>query len=130
MPLVPSVCSDHTPPTQMPQCLNSVGVAIVPAVMDGDPVAVAQQHDVGVLAHHRVKAIDLVLGLRQEVLHRFAGDFQLVLRDDVRRRKIPYVDTIVEEASSPGAEYFFRFGQQIFAADVQLDAVTVRQSLR
>ena len=75
------------------------------------------------MAHHREKAIDLVLGLRHEVLHRFPGDFQLALRDDQRRRKILHIHTIVEQTSSPGAEYFFRFGQQIVGVDVQFDTV-------
>jgi len=49
------------------------------------------------------------------------------LRDDVRRRKVPRIHAKVQEASSPGTEYFFRLGQQILAADDQFYAVTVRQ---
>jgi hypothetical protein len=51
------------------------------------------------------------------------------LRDDVRRREIPRVHTIIEEASAPRPENLPRFGEQILAVDVQLDAIAVQQPL-
>jgi hypothetical protein len=47
----------------------------------------------------------------------------------VRRREIPRVHTIIEEASAPGLKNLLRFGKQILAVDIQLDAVAVRQPL-
>jgi hypothetical protein len=51
------------------------------------------------------------------------------LRDDVRRREIPRVHTIIEKASAPGLENLLQFGEQILAVDIQLDAIAVRQTL-
>jgi len=82
-----------------------------------------------VLAEHGIEPVDLFLSLNQDILQRLAKNLQLVLRDDVRRREIPGVHTIVEEASAPGSENLIRFGKQILAVDVQLDAVAVGQTL-
>src|SRR6266436_7862164 len=95
------------------------GIGFIPAMMNCHSLAVTQQNNVSVLAEHGIKPVDLFLSLNQDILQRLAKNLQLVLRDDVRRREIPGVHTIVEEASAPGSENLLRFGKQILAVDVQ-----------
>jgi hypothetical protein len=106
------------------------GLGGVSAMMNRHSLAVTQQNHVPVLAKHGVQPIDLVLSLNQDILQRLAKHLQLVLGNDVGRRKIRGVHAIVEEASAPGLEYLVWFGEQIRAVDVQLDAVAVREALR
>jgi hypothetical protein len=105
------------------------GIGFIPAMMNRHSLAVAQQNHVSVLAEHGIEPVDLFLSLNQDILQRLAKNFQLVLRDDVRRREIPRVHPIIEEASAPGPENLLRFGGQILAVDIQLDAIAVRQPL-
>jgi len=106
------------------------GVGFIPAMMNRHSLAVAQQNNVIVLAEYGIEPVDLFLSLIQDILQRLAKNLHLVLRDDVRRLEIPRVHTKIEEASAPGPENLLRFGEQILAVNVQLDAVAVRQPLR
>src|SRR5262249_47313296 len=106
------------------------GFGVVPAMMNRHSLAITQQNHVGVLTEHGIEPVDLLLCLNQDILQRLAKHLQLVLRDDVRRREVPRVYTIVEEASAPRLQNLLRFGEQILADDVQLDAVAMRQLLR
>src|SRR5215831_4685572 len=106
------------------------GIGFIPAMMNRDSLAVTQQNNVSVLAERGIEPVDLFLSLNQDILQRLAKNLQLVLRDDVRRLEITRVHTKIEEASAPGPENLLRFGEQILAVNVQLDAVAVRQPLR
>jgi hypothetical protein len=54
--------------------LELFGLGFIPAVMNRDSVAVAQQNDVSLLANDRVEPVHLVLGLGEHVGHGFPGD--------------------------------------------------------
>src|SRR5260370_22345 len=98
-------------------------------MMNRHSLAVTQQNNVSILAEHGIEPVDLFLSLNQDILQRLAKNLQLVLRDDVRRREIPRVHTIIEEASAPGPENLLRLGERIIAVDTQLEAIAVRQTL-
>ena len=120
---------DHDISDATPRDRLRAGIGFIPAMMNRDSLAITQQNNVSVLAERGIEPVDLFLSLIYEILQRLAEDLQLVIRDDVRRRNIPYVHTIIEEASAPGLENLLSFGEQILARDVQLDAVAVRQPL-
>ena len=71
--------------------LELAGFGFVPAMMNRHPLAVTQQNHVAALAEHGIEPVDLFLSLNYDILQRLAKDLQLVLRDDVRYRKVPRV---------------------------------------
>jgi hypothetical protein len=102
-----------------------IGLRLVSAMVNGDSVAIAKQNDILFLADDRIKAVDFLPCVHNEVGDRFPGNTQLALRDDVGRGRALRVDVIVRDASPPGIEYFFGITSRICATDGRIDFVYV-----
>ena len=68
MPFVPSVASDQTPPSQVPEYSKSGRLGLFAAMLDGDARAIAEQDDISGLPNHLVELIDLVLGAEDQLV--------------------------------------------------------------
>ena len=90
-----------------PPALKIVSPVFITPVMNRHSIFVAQQDDVPLLSHNRVKAINLLPRLRDHVRNRFLRSRQLVLGDYVRRGPAFGVDMIICQAPAPLVGNFF-----------------------
>ena len=82
-----------------------VGHRLVPAVMYGDSLCIAQQNDVPCVADDGIQAIHLFLCLQNNVLEWFSRNLQFALGDDMGRGPAFRIDVMVDSRSPPRFGY-------------------------
>src|SRR5262245_21147174 len=65
-------------------------------------IGVAKQNDIPLLAHDRIKTIDFVLGMQNDIVDRFARSPDFALGDYMGRRPSTRVDMMLSRAPPPG----------------------------
>jgi hypothetical protein len=85
----------------------------ITAMVNGYAMGVAKQNDVPLLADDRIKTIDFVLGMHNDIVDRLARSSDFALGDDVGRRPSTRVEMIFSRAPPPGIRHFLDNGNQI-----------------
>jgi hypothetical protein len=102
-----------------------LGLGLISTMVNSDPVAIAKQNDIVFLADDRIKAVDFLSCVDNEVRSRFPRNTQLALRDDVGWGRAPGVDVIVGDTPPPGIEYFLGTTNQFYSTGRRFDFLRV-----
>jgi len=104
-----------------------VGQPLVPAVMYGDSLCIAQQNDVPCVADDGIQTIHLFLCLENNVLEWFSRNFEFAVGDDVGRGPAFRIEVMVNHRSPPGFGYWVATVTLNLAVQYGLDVVWIRR---